>query len=113
MGAAADPQREKAEEEVMTGDRAANREEAIGKVAEFLEANYQCSGGHAGPCDEQEEAAAIVEMVEATFFPNEVRCRHCGETIYLEDGMTRWRHTNGMYTCSLQQPRPRPKAEPE
>lgn len=38
-------------------------------------------------------------------------CKHCSETIYQTD-MGRWRHTNGMYTCIIQTPRPRPKAEP-
>lgn len=38
-------------------------------------------------------------------------CKHCTETIYLTD-MGRWRHTNGMYTCTIPMPPPRPKAEP-
>lgn len=38
-------------------------------------------------------------------------CKHCSEPIY-QTGMGRWRHTNGMYTCTIQMPRPRPKATP-
>jgi hypothetical protein len=38
-------------------------------------------------------------------------CKHCSELIY-QTGMGRWRHANGMYTCTIQMPRPLPKAEP-
>ena len=39
-------------------------------------------------------------------------CKHCSEPIY-QTNMGRWRHTNGMYTCTIPMPRPRPKAEPK
>jgi hypothetical protein len=88
-------------------DRAAARHEAIDRVTKFLYANYSCGD------PDIDEAAAIVEMVEAQFFPTEQRCRHCDEPVYLHEW--KWRHTNGMYTCTL--PRPegqprRPRAEP-
>lgn len=31
------------------------------------------------------------------------RCRHCSEPIYQTDA-GRWRHTNGMYVCTVQVP---------
>lgn len=94
-------------------ERATARHEAITRVAEFLAANYPCGKEHEGDCEELDEAASIVEMVEAQFFPDEQRCRHCQDPIYLFEW--RWRHTNGMYVCTM--PRPenqprRPRAEP-
>jgi hypothetical protein len=39
-----------------------------------------------------------------------MKCKNCSRPIYKE--FFRWRHTNGMYICTLQIPRPRPRAEP-
>lgn len=39
-----------------------------------------------------------------------MKCRHCGEGVYLYEW--RWRHVNGMYVCTLPG-RPKPRAEPE
>jgi hypothetical protein len=94
-------------------ERAAARQEAVTRVAEFLAKNYPCDCEEDCGFPDLNEAAAIVEMVEAQFFPNEQRCRHCQDPIYLFEW--RWRHTNGMYTCTM--PRPegqprRPRAEP-
>lgn len=97
-------------------DRAAVRHAAIERVAEFLTANYPCNCEEDCSINDQDEAAAIVEMVEAQFFPDDQKCRHCGESIYLHEW--RWRHTNGRYSCELTEatvrlPRgTRPRAEP-
>ena len=99
-------------------DRAAARQEAINRVTEFLQLNYPCSCDEVEDCTlgDRDEAAAIVEMVEAQFFTDDQKCRHCGEPIYLHEW--KWRHTNGMYSCELtaetiDRPRgTRPRAEP-
>ena len=44
------------------------RDEAIRKVAAFLKANYPCDCGD-DDCDELDEAATIVEIVERSMIP--------------------------------------------
>jgi RNase P subunit RPR2 len=61
---------------------------------------------------EQDGAAAVRDMKEhereATTMV--VTCKNCGDPVYRY--AYRWRHTNGLYTCTIQMPRPRPRATP-
>lgn len=66
------------------------RDEAIRRVNAFLQANYPCQECEGDECDELDEAATIVDIVEEIYFPEQETVERVAKAWYEDSPSLVW-----------------------